>query len=62
MTDNLYELVQSCLDTEEFSTIELHGRYFLVHQNMIQHSTSPSIGLGKRHSLKDRLHSMFFFS
>jgi hypothetical protein len=45
MTNNQYELVQHCIDTEEFLTVKIYDRYLLFHQNVIKHSNNHQLGL-----------------
>ncbi|CAF3799364.1 unnamed protein product [Rotaria sp. Silwood1] len=45
MSNNQYELVQHCIDTNEFVTIEFNNRYLLFHQNLIQHSNNHQLDL-----------------
>ncbi len=44
MTDNEYELVQHCIDTNEFVTIKVLDRYLLFHNNIL----NSQLDLGKR--------------
>ncbi|CAF4049527.1 unnamed protein product [Rotaria sordida] len=43
MSNNQYELVQHCIDTEEFITIKLYNHYLLFHQNIIKHSDNHQL-------------------
>ncbi len=47
MTDNQHELVQHCIDTEEFRTIKISDRYLLFHQNVVKYSDNHQLALGK---------------
>ena len=47
MTDNQYELVQHCINTQEFLTIKIYDCYLLFHRNIIKHSNNHELGLGK---------------
>jgi hypothetical protein len=60
MTDNQHELVQHCIDTEEFRTIKISDRYLLFQENVIKHSNNHQLDLGK--ILKLEHHFLFSFS
>jgi hypothetical protein len=43
MTNNEYELVQHCIDTDEFVTTKVFNRYLLFHENVL----NSQLDLGK---------------
>jgi hypothetical protein len=56
MTDNQHELVQHCIDTEEFVTIKINDRYLLFHENVV----NSQLDLGKNFSSILFLFDFFF--
>ena len=47
---NQYELVQHCIDTEEFITIKIYDRYVLFHRNIIKYSDNYQLDLSGKNS------------
>lgn len=48
MPDDTREIVQPCLDTEEFSTVEIREHFLLLHDDLIRKSKNRTIGFGKK--------------
>ncbi|CAF1566812.1 unnamed protein product [Rotaria magnacalcarata] len=45
MADNQHELVQHCIDSEEFVTIKFYDHYLLFHQNLVKYSNNNQLDL-----------------
>ena len=47
MSDKQHELVQRYINTREYLTIKIYDCYLLFHRNIVQHSASRELGLGR---------------
>ncbi|CAM4900373.1 unnamed protein product [Rotaria socialis] len=45
MADDQHELVQHCIDSEEFVTIKFYDHYLLFHQNLVKYSNNNQLDL-----------------